>query len=105
MNRRLPPFSVCMALLVAVLLTACASPIVTKVTNFNQWPLDAGGSSFSFITPPPSSSGRPLALEQATYENHTQRELEKQGLSRATGSQPGRLLVELSTVSQTQQRT
>ena len=105
MNRRLPSFGVCMALLVAVLLTACASPIVTKVTNFNQWPLDAGGSSFSFITPPPSPSGRPLALEQASYENHAQRELEKQGLSRATGSQPGRLLVELSTVSQTQQRT
>ncbi len=94
-----------MAWLVAALLTACASPIVTKVTNFNQWPADAMGSSFSFIAPPVSPFGKPHDLEQATYENHVRLELEKQGLRRAPAGQPGRLLAELSTVNQTQQRT
>ena len=40
-----------LALLLAMLLTACASPITTRVTSFNQWPADAAGSTFSYITP------------------------------------------------------
>ncbi len=92
-----------MALIVGAMLTACASPIVTKVTSFNQWPADAAGASFSFVAPP----GKPVTAElaQATYETHVQRELEKQGFRRAPSSQAARLLVELSTATQTQQRT
>jgi hypothetical protein len=105
MNRRLPRFPLCAAWLVAVLLTGCASAIVTKVTNFNQWPADAAGSSFSFIAPPPGPPGKPRELEQATYENYAQSELEKQGLRRAAAGQTARLLVELSTATETRQRT
>jgi hypothetical protein len=105
MSRLLTRLRVYPVLLAAALLTACASPIVTKVTNFNQWPADAAGSSFSFIRPPVSPFAAPNELEQAAYESYAQTELEKQGLKRATAAQPGRLLVELNTSSQTLQRT
>ncbi len=75
MNRSLLRYRALFTLLLSALLTACASPIVTKVSNFNQWPLDAAGSSFNFITPPLSPFGKPQELEQATYENYVQREL------------------------------
>ena len=68
-----------LALLLAMLLTACASPLTTRVTSFNQWPADAAGSTFSYITPVDITR----QLEQATYENYVQAELEKRGLKRA----------------------
>ena len=105
MNLRLPRLGVCMAGLVSALLTGCASPIVTKVTNFNQWPLDATGSSFSFIAPALRSAAHPQSLEQATYENFAKLELEKHGFRRAALGQTARLLVELGTETQTRQRT
>lgn len=92
-------------LLSAVLLSACATPLVTQVTNFNQWPADAAGSTFSFIKPPASPWGPTGELEQASYERHAQLELEKQGLRLAAAGQRARLLAELSTVSQAQQRS
>jgi len=92
-------------LLSALLLSACASPLVTQVTNFNQWPADAAGSSFSFIKPPARVGVATGELEQATYERHAQAELEKQGLRQAAAGERARLLVELSTVSQLQQRS
>ncbi|MDP3311278.1 MAG: DUF4136 domain-containing protein [Polaromonas sp.] len=100
-----PRLRVALAALAASLLTACASPIVTQVSNFNQWPSDAAGSSFSFIPPPSSPSQPPPELELATYQGYAQRELEKLGLRKAAPGQPARLLVELGWVSQPQERT
>jgi len=104
MNILLARARVLLVLLSAALLSACATPLVTQVTNFNQWPPEAAGSSFSFIKPP-ASPGAIGELEQATYERYAQLELEKQGLRLAATGQRARLLAELSTVSQTQQRS
>lgn len=90
-----------LALLVTALLTACASPITARVTSFNQWPDDIAGSTFSYLTPVDPSS----ELEQATYENHVQAELEKRGFRRAPAGQVGRLQVELTTASRGEQKT
>lgn len=105
MNSLLARARIFPVLLSAVLLSACASPLVTQVTNFNQWPADAAGSSFSFIKPPARPGVAAGELEQATYERHAQAELEKQGLRQAGAGERARLLVELSTVSQLLQRS
>lgn len=90
-----------LALLLAMLLTACASPITTRVTSFNQWPADAAGSTFSYITPVDTTR----QLEQATYENHVQAELEKRGLKRAAEGQAGRLQVDVAASSRSEEKT
>jgi hypothetical protein len=100
-----PRLRLALAALAASLLTACASPIVTQVSNFNQWPSDATGSSFSFIHPPSSPAQPPPELELAAYQGHAQQELEKLGLRKAAPGQPARLLVELGWVTQPQERT
>ncbi|WP_077595514.1 DUF4136 domain-containing protein [Polaromonas sp. A23] len=105
MSKLLVHARVFLALLAAALLSACATPLVTQVTNFNQWPPDAEGSTFSFIKPPARAGAVPGELEQATYEKYAQAELEKYGLKQAAAGQRARLLVELITVSQLQQRT
>ena len=89
----------CAALLVA-LLTACASPISAKVTNFNAWPPDAAGSSFSFA----SSGSKTSELEQATYENYVGVELQRRGLTLAPSGQRGRFLVDVTTAETTRDR-
>lgn len=83
------------------LLTACASPIMTRVTSFNQWPADTAGSRFSFITPVNASR----ALEQATYETYVQTELEQRGLKRAAAGQEARLQVDAAATSQGHEKT
>lgn len=105
MMNTLPRLRVWLLVLVASLLTACASPIVTQVSNFNQWPSDATGSSFAFIKPPSSPSQPPPELELATYQAYAQQELEKLGLRRAPTGQTPRLLIELGWVAQPQERT
>lgn len=90
-----------MALLLAALLGACASPITTRVTRFNQWPADAAGSTFSFRTP--VNTGR--ELEQATYEGHVQAALEQLGLKRAPAGQVGRIQAEVSTSQRSDEKT
>ncbi|MDQ3272946.1 MAG: DUF4136 domain-containing protein, partial [Pseudomonadota bacterium] len=94
-----------LAALATGLLTACASPIVTQVSNFNQWPSDATGSSFTFIHPPSSRTQPPPELELATYQAYAQQELEKLGLRKAAPGQTARLLVELGWVTQPQERS
>ena len=82
------------------LLTACASPITTKVTSFNQWPSDIAGSTFSYITPADKAND----LEQEAYEGYVQIELEKLGLKRALPGQVGRIQVDLVTGNGTRKR-
>ncbi len=89
-----------MAALVA-LLGACASPITAKVTSFNQWPADANNASFSFIRPADGVND----LEQRSYENNVQAELEKFGLRRAPAGQVGRIQVDVVTGNGTRNRT
>ncbi|MFC5521040.1 DUF4136 domain-containing protein [Polaromonas jejuensis] len=90
-----------LALLVAALLSACAGPITTRVTSFNQWPGDAAGSTFSFLTPVDSRR----ELEQATYESHVQAALEAQGLKRAPAGQLGRIQADVSFTGYSEQKT
>lgn len=100
---RLLPFSLrtWLALGVTALLTACASPITTRVTSFNQWPADAVGSTFSYISPVDTTR----QLEQATYEGYVQAELEKRGLKLAPAGQAGRLQVDVATSSRSEEKT
>jgi hypothetical protein len=83
------------ATLALAILAGCASPLTTKVSNFNQWPQDAAGSSFSFTVP--ASKG--YELEQQSYENQVQAELNTQGLQRAESAQNARFEVDLITSS------
>ena len=87
--------------LIVVLLTACASPITTQVTSFNQWPANATNSLFSFISR--VDAGR--ELEQSTYESHVQTELQKQGLKRAPAGQTGRFQVDVTASNRREERT
>ena len=84
-----------LALLASLLLAACASPLTTKVTSFNQWPPDATGATFSYTRPADKLND----LEQQTYESYVQFELEKLGLKLAAPGQVGRIQVDLSTGS------
>jgi hypothetical protein len=90
-----------LALLLAALLTACASPITTRVTSFNQWPADTAGATFSYITPVDTTR----QLEQATYEGYVQAELEKRGLKRAPAGQAGRFQVDVAASSRSEEKT
>jgi hypothetical protein len=74
-------------------LTACATPITAKVTNFNQWPADTAGAVFSFVRPVDALND----LEQQAYESRIQTELEKIGLKRAEPGQVGRIQVDVIT--------
>ena len=85
---------------VVAFLTACASPITAKVTSFNQWPGNAAGSTFSYITP----ADKVNDLEQVAYEGYVQVELEKLGLKRAAPGQVGRIRVDLVTSSGTKDK-
>ena len=89
------------AVFLAALLGACASPINTQVTSFNQWPADAAGSTFSFI----SRVDNNRVLEQSTYETFVQAELEKRGLRRAPASQVGRIQVDVGASSRSEDKT
>lgn len=75
------------------LLAACAAPITTKVTNFNAWPANAAGATFSFLVKPGGTLGE---LEQAAYERYVSAELESEGLKPAPTGQAGRFLVDVT---------
>lgn len=95
------PLRTWLALGITALLTACASPITTRVTSFNQWPADMAGSTFSYITPMDTTR----QLEQATYEGYVQAELEKRGLKRAPAGENGRLQVDVATSTRSEEKT
>jgi hypothetical protein len=92
--------AVAVAVAVAAGLSGCATPITAKVTNFNAWPADAAGSSFSFAPLEPKVSD----LEQATYENYVGVELQRRGLTLAPPGQKGRFLVDVSTMGTTREK-
>jgi hypothetical protein len=83
------------------LLAACASPITARVTSFNQWPANAAGSTFSYV----SRTDNTRELEQATYESYVQAELEKRGLVRSPAGQVGRMQVDVTTSNRSEQKT
>jgi hypothetical protein len=87
--------------ILAGLLGACASPITTQVTSFNQWPADAAGSTFSYVSRMDSTR----VLEQSTYEGLVQAELEKRGLRRAAAGQVGRIQVDVGTSTRSEDKT
>ena len=92
----------CLAALAAVLLlAACATPIQTKVTNFNAWPADAAGATYSYASADPQRE----ELEQATYEGYVGAQLERHGLRQAEPGQMGRFLVEVVASDSTRQKT
>ena len=91
----------CLALLVTALLTGCASTITARVTSFNQWPADMAASTFSYITPVNPTR----ELEQASYENLVQAELEKLGLKRAAAGQVGRVQVDVAATHRAEDKT
>ena len=95
----LPRLGLAAALL--ALLAACASPITARVTSFNQWPANAAGSTFSYV----SRTDNTRELEQATYESFVQLELEKRGLVRAPAGQVGRMQVDVNTNNRSEQKT
>ena len=105
MNRIFSAWRVYLALASVALVTACASPLVTEVTRFNQWPADANGATFTYVEPAAGPWRQAGELEQATYESQAQPELEKLGFRRAAPGQQARLRVELSTFGQTQHRS
>jgi hypothetical protein len=82
------------------LLAACTSPIVAKVTSFNQWPGNVVGSTFSYIRPTDGIND----LEQQAYEGYVQVELEKLGMKRAPAGQVGRIQVDIVTGNGTRDR-
>lgn len=89
------------ALLLAVLLSGCASPITTRVSSFQHWPADTVGSRFGFLAPVDYTR----ELELASYASLVAAELAKQGLQAATSGQPARFLVDLSVSSQLENRS
>jgi len=86
--------------LLVALLSACAVPITAKVTNFNAWPADATGSTFSFSPGDPARS----ELERTTYENYVGVELQRRGLKLAPPGQAGRFIVDVATVGTTRDK-
>lgn len=91
---------VALAVSVLALLGACTS-IRAKVTNFNAWPADAAGSSFSHAPGDPARG----ELEQATYDGYVGAELQKHGLRPAPAGTTGRFIVEVRAQGSTRQRT
>ena len=86
--------------LAAGALAGCAA-VTTKVTNFNAWPQDAPGGTFSFKSP----EGKQADLEQDTYETWIGAELERRGLRRAAAGQAPRFVVEVAAAGTVRRRT
>jgi len=96
--RRFPAIALAAAV---ALLSACAGPIQTKVTNFNAWPADAAGATYSYVSADPDRG----ELEQATYEGYVGAELDKVGLRQSPEGKQGRFLVEVRAMERTRQKT
>jgi hypothetical protein len=83
--------TIALPLSVFLALTGCASTntLQTQVSNFNQWPADSKGASFSVQTVKQAASANWGDLESRTYQNLISDALQKQGLRpAATGEKP-----------------
>lgn len=89
------------ALLLLALVGGCTTPITAKVTNFNAWPRDAAGATYSFASADPQRD----ELEQSTYEGYVGAQLERHGLREAPEGQMGRFLIEVRASDTTRQKT
>ena len=92
---------VCGVLVLVALLSGCASPIIARVSSFQQWPSEVAGGSFGFLAPVDHTR----ELEQASYANLVAVELVKQGLQPAAIGQEARILVDMSVTSQLDNRS
>ena len=85
-------FAVITAWAALVFVSGCASTntLQTQVSNFNQWPADSAGASFSVQTVKQAASANWGDLERQTYEKLIADALQKQGLQAAAAGQKPR---------------
>ena len=87
------------------LLTGCASVLHTQVTNFQAWPADAAGSSFSISTASEAESGKWGDLERQSYEAQVAQALQAQGLKPAAAGSKARFQATLRLDTRSENRT
>ena len=87
------------------LLTGCASVLHTQVTNFQAWPADAAGSSFSISTASEAESGKWGDLERQSYEAQVAQALQAQGLKPAAAGSKARFQATLRLDTKHENRT
>jgi hypothetical protein len=100
-GKRLRHAAAVVGLVLLALLSGCASPITARVSSFQQWPTDLAGSSFGFLV----SVDHSRQLEQTSYANLVAAELAKQGLQAAGSGQQARILVDMNTTLQLENRS
>lgn len=85
-------FATALAAVMLVLAAGCASTntLQTQVSNFNQWPANSAGASFSVQTVKQAASANWGDLERQTYEKLIADALQKQGLQPAAAGQKPR---------------
>ena len=88
-----------------VLLAGCANTLHTQVTNFQAWPQDAAGSSFSIATATAAESGKWGELERQSYEAQVAQALQAQGLKPAAAGAKARFQATLRLDTRSENRT
>lgn len=89
----------------AVLLAGCANTLHTQVTNFQAWPQDAAGSSFSIATTTAAESGKWGELERQSYEAQVTQALQAQGLKPVAAGAKARFQATLRLDTRSENRT
>ena len=85
------------AVALAAGLTGCANTLTTNVSNFNQWPSNAQGATYTIVPAPESSSWS--ELERKTYEGYVAQRLQQQGLRPAAQAAAARMVVDMQVQS------
>jgi hypothetical protein len=76
----------------AAMLGGCAAPVVsTRVTSFQQWPVDVAGQTYAFAQVSPEQAGN---LEFQTYRDIIRAGLSPTGLVEAKPGQAARFVVD-----------
>ncbi len=87
----------------AMVLTGCASTFSTQVSNFNQWPANAHGASYTIAAQTPVAGTGAAAqggvvlseLERKTYEGYLASQLQNQGLVPAAAPARARMVADM----------
>ena len=87
------------------LLAGCANTLRTQVTNFQAWPQDAAGSSFSVSTVTSGESGKWGELERQSYETQLAQALQTQGLKPVAAGSKARFQATLRLDTRSENRT